>query len=350
MVVRNTAESVKWGEEAIRLAEHWVDVEPSSPQALEAARAALLQQGLRLEAAGQPARSRESMKKAVRLAEQARLIDTASSDTAFNLVITEYTFANMLLNLKETAEALLHAQRAVALSEPLYRADPANQKWRRGYQQSLSSAGIVVRAIAESDPRRLPEAVQFLRRAHSLAVETAREDPRNAAAKDNLVVQCHRLARALFQSRRLNDAATLYEQAGDAVREMIALNPRNRRYWYLSAANQVGFGDLRLDQGLIAQAQRELLSADAPFERGLALDPFDATLLELRASQFKLLALASEKLGDPQSARDRMRQCLDVLNAMINRDPLAKDYIGDYKAMIALAHHLGVPTHNLPRS
>ena len=350
MVVRNTSESVKWGEEATRLAEGWVNLEPSRLEAIEAARAAFLQQGLRLEAAGQAARSRESMKNAVRLAERAREIDTRGNDTAFNLVITEYTFANMLLNLKETAEAFVHAQRAVALSEPLYRADRANKKWRRGYQQSLSSAGIVSRALSESDPTRIPAAVKFLQRAHSLALETAREDPRNAAAKDNLVVQCHRLARALFQSRKLYDAATLYEQAGETVREMISLNPQNRRYWYLLAANQVGFGDLRLDQGLIAQAQQVLLSADAPFERGLALDPFDATLLELRASQFKLLALAAEKLGDPRSARYRMGQCLDVLTAMIDRDPSAKEYIGDYKAMIALAHRLGVPTRNLPQA
>jgi len=80
----------------------------------------------------------------------------------------------------------------------------------------------------------------------------------------------------------------------------------------------------------------------------LALDPFDATLLEVRASQFEMLAVAAEKLGDGEAAQLRIRQCLDVLSAMIDRDPSAKDYIGDYKAIIALARRLGVSTPNLP--
>jgi tetratricopeptide (TPR) repeat protein len=326
-----------------------VNAESTRPQALEAARVAFLQKGLRLEAAGQAARSRESMQKAVLFAERAREMDTTGHDTAHNLAITEYTFANMLLNLKEPAEALVHAQRAVAVSEPLHRAEPGNQKWRRGYQQSLSSAGIVYRALSSSNSRQLPVAVQFLERAHSLASEAARQDPRNVAVKDDLVVQCHRLARALAPSGKLNAAAILYEQAGEAVREMIARNPQNRRYWYLLAANQVNHGDLRLDQGLIAQAEQLLLSAGAAFERGLALDPLDATLLELQASQFKLLAVAAMKLGEPEAARQRIERCLDVLTAMIRRDPSAKDYVGDYKAMIALARGLGVSTRDLPQ-
>ncbi len=143
--------------------------------------------------------------------------------------------------------------------------------------------------------------------------------------------------------------ATLYDQAAEAIREMIALNPQNRRYWYLSATNQVNYADLRLHQGRIAQAQELFLSADAPFERALSFDPFDAVLLEVRASQREHLAVTAEKLGDRQSARRHMEQCLDVLNMMIQRDPSAKDYIGDYKQMISLAHHLGVSTGHLPQ-
>jgi hypothetical protein len=93
-----------------------------------------------------------------------------------------------------------------------------------------------------------------------------------------------------------------------------------------------------------------LLSADVPFERALAFDPLDATLLELRASQLQMLAEAMERLGDREAARLRTGQCVDVLKGLIDRDPSAKDYIGDYKAMITLARRLGVSTRNLPPS
>jgi tetratricopeptide (TPR) repeat protein len=346
---RKASESVKWDEEATGLATRWVNSEPKRREALEAAGTAFMNQGLRLEIAGQADRACHSMEKAVRFAERAREVAGDQSGD-YGLAHTEYTFANMLLNLKRPAEALMHAQRAVALMEPLHRMAPRNQKWSRGYQQSLSSAGIACRALAKVDRRRLPDAVQFLDRAHTLAFEAAQEDPKNAQAKDDLVVQCHRLARALIQSGKADLAATLYDEAGKAVREMIAGNPKNRRYWYLSAANQVLYGDLLLEQGQAEQAKNVLLSADVPFERALAFDPLDATLLELRASQLQMLAETMEKLGDREAARLRTGQCVDVLKALIDRDPSAKDYIGDYKAMITLARRLGVSTRNLPPS
>jgi tetratricopeptide (TPR) repeat protein len=287
------------------------------------------------------------MRKAVEFGERA-LEMYAGPDAAYSLAITEYIFANMLLNLKKADEALTHAQRAVALIEPLHLADPANQKWRRGYQLSLSSAGIAHRALSSSDPRQLPLAVQILERAHALASKASGEDPKNARAKDDLIAQSHRLARALIQSGKPNAAAELFEQAGEAAKEMVTVNPQNRRYWYLSAVNQVHYGDLRLHQGLAAEAQEVLLSANAAFERALTLDPFDAVLLEARASQFHMLAMAAEKLGNREVARQRIGQCLDVLGGMIDRDSSAKDYVGDYRAMITLSRRLGVSTRNLP--
>ena len=254
----------------------------------------------------------------------------------------------MLLNLKEPSEALLHAQRAVALAKELYQADPNNQRSRRAYQHALSSAGIVRRALARSDPSQLPMATQSLEHAHSLASSSARLDSKNVSAKDDLIVQCHRFAGALVQSGKPDLAAALYEEAGKIIREVIAINPANRRYWYLSAANQVHYGGLRLGQGLLPKARDLLLSADAPFERALSLDAFDATLLEVRASQFEKLASVAVKLGDREEARRRIRQCLEIVSAMIGRDPSAKDYIGDYKQMIMSARELGVSTRNLP--
>ena len=134
-----------------------------------------------------------------------------------------------MLNLKDLPAALQHAQKAVAISEQLHGLTPNNAKWRRGLQQSLSSAGIIHRAMAKSDEKHLPFAVSFLQKAHSLAEEAVREDPKNRFAKDDLVVQCHRLARSLGQSGEFDDAAQLYEQAGHVIQERIRMDPHDRR-------------------------------------------------------------------------------------------------------------------------
>lgn len=348
-VIKNAAEAERWDEEATSLVRRHVLPDCKSPELLDAARAAYLERGLRLETAGKAGESRKSMETAVQFAERAREADPGNRDLHHNLVTTEFTIANMLLNLKDLPAALQHAQKAVAISEQLHDLAPHNAKWRRGLQQSLSSAGIIHRAMAKSEEKHLPAAVSFLQKAHSLAEEAVREDPKNRFAKDDLVVQCHRLARALGQSAEFDGAAQLYEQAGHVIQERIRMDPHDRRSWYLSAANQVNHGRLLLEQGRAKQGRSVLLSADQPFERALALDALDATLLELRASQLYKLAEAGEKLGDLPDARGRMHRCVEILAGMIGRDPLAKDYVDEYGEMLGFSHRLGVSTAQLPR-
>jgi predicted Ser/Thr protein kinase/tetratricopeptide (TPR) repeat protein len=345
--VKNAGEAARWDEEATRLAALWVDSEPQRPQALEVAWLAFRNQGARLETAGQARRSRESFEKSLQFAERIRALGTFGHEADYKLAVTEYIFSNMLLNLKETPAALAHAQRALSLMEQLHQADASNSRWRRVYQLSLSSAGIAHYALAASDRRNLPVSVQLLERAHSLAEESASADPKDALAKDDFVAQCHRLARSLISSGRHDAAAALYDQAGRASGELTALNPKNRRYWYLLAKNQMDYGDMRRQQGRLKEAEQLLLSADPSFARGIALDPFDAVLLETRAAQFFALAEVADKLRNRGGAQHRMSQCMDVVSGMAHRDPSARNYIGNYQQMIELARRLGVSTRGL---
>jgi hypothetical protein len=344
---RNAAEAARWGDEATRLAVAWVDSEPQRPEALAAAWRALRRQGTRLETAGQVSRSRESFEKSLEFAERVRAIGALGHEADYNLALTEYTYSNMLLNLKDTAGALTHAQRSLALMEHLHHVDASNPKWRRVYQLSLSSAGIAHFALADSDPRHLPVSVQLLERAHLIASETMKADPKDTRAKDDFIAQCHRLARSLTASGRQDAAAALYEQAGKAAGDLTRQNPHNRRNWYLLAKNQIDYGILRLDQGRFGEARQLLLSADAPVARGLGLDASDAVLLETHASQLHALARVADRLRDRGSAQRSITQCLDVISGMIARDPSAKDYIGEYSQMLDFARRVGVSTRNL---
>jgi tetratricopeptide (TPR) repeat protein len=300
-----------------------------------------------METAGKVAEARAALEKAVTFAARASAIGSADRHTDYDRAVTEYILANMLLNMKDIPGSLTHAQNALTITEQLKKADPANRKWRRADELALSSMGIVHRDLSGSDPALRAKSIDYLQSSLAEATELMREDPKDARGKDDVIVVCHRLARSLAEDGRWDDAAQLYDQAGQAAHELLALNPRNRRHWYLLAANQINYGQMRMDQGRIEEGKRLLLSADPFFERGLALDPFDATILDLRATQFEKLAEIADRVGDRKTAQDRVRRCLAVINAMVQRDPAAKDYIGDYTEILALARRLGVPTGDL---
>ena len=52
-------------------------------------------------------------------------------------------------------------------------------------------------------------------------------------------------------------------------------------------------GALRLEEGRTAQAEQLLASADEPIARALEVDPHDAAMLEIRASQLMNLKRAN---------------------------------------------------------
>jgi eukaryotic-like serine/threonine-protein kinase len=342
---RDAREAATWTGEGTRLAQSWVDAEPQNHEALDAAQAAFSFEGLRLETAGESERAREYMDKGVAFGERAHAADPTDRNSDAELAKAQLTLANMLLTLKRCPEALPHAQRSLALMENLEQIDSAKQLWRRVYGLALSSIGMTYRQLAEKDPAKLPVAIDYLKRAHLVAFKMAREDPKNDSANDDLIVQNHRYARALRTAKRMDEAAALFDEAGAVARDLVTRTPGNRRNWYLWAANQVNYGEMRLEQGHSKQAEAILESADTPFMRALEFDPHDATILEVRVSQLGNLAETAENLGHHQRAQQKMRECLDLIADMISLDPSVKDYIGEYPEILALARHLRVSTN-----
>jgi hypothetical protein len=290
-----------------------VDAEPQRPEALEAARTAFVNEGLRLETAGQSERARNYMDKGVGFGEQAHAADPGNRKENVELARTQLSLANMLLTLKRGPEALAHAHRELALMEEVERIDSTNQRWRRVYGLTLSTAGMTYEKLAEKDPSQLPVAIDYLNRAHQVASEMARGDPKNSQGKDDLIVENHRYARVLRMAKRMDEAAPLFDEAGVAARDLTEETPENRRNWYLWAANQVNYGEMRLEQDMPAEAETILESADLPIPRALKFDPHDATILELRASQLGNLAEAAENRGHRARAQQKMRECLSVV-------------------------------------
>jgi hypothetical protein len=134
----------------------------------------------------------------------------------------------------------------------------------------------------------------------------------------------------------------LSEKANEVARELTVLDPGSRRSWYLLGAIQMDLGWMYLKSGEPSKARKAFLASDEGFLRGLAMDPTDAVILECRAGQFEGLARAAVLSGDIREARRSMQQCLEVMRAMVRRDPSAKSYIADYSDKLTLAREIGI--------
>jgi hypothetical protein len=333
-----------WATEAVRLAQSWVDAAPNSPQALEAARTAFMNEGRRLEFLGHTERAVEYMNRGIGFGERAHAGDPQNPQESIDLARAQSLLGDTFLFLKRGLDALPHAQRGLALLEEVRSSDAKNQRWRRVYCLTLGTAGMAYEQLAEKDPSQLPLALDYLKRANLAASSMARDDPKSTLAKDDLATQDNHYAYALRLAGRGNEAAALYRKASAAARDLALAIPDNRRNWYMWAINRVEYGELRLETGHAAEAESIFESADPPIRRGLELNPHDATILEVRASQLAGLAEAAQTLGRQADARQKILQCVDVVSDMIRRDASVKSYISKYDKIHALAKRLDVPT------
>jgi hypothetical protein len=128
------------------------------------------------------------------------------------------------------------------------------------------------------------------------------------------------------------------------TRELVVLDPKSRRSWYLLGKVQLDLGMMYIENNEPAKAREALLAANEGFARGLAMDPADTVMLECRTTQFAGVARIAWASGDVREARRWMQRCLEVMRVMIKRDASVKSYIGDYEDKLKLAGQIGLST------
>jgi tetratricopeptide (TPR) repeat protein len=340
----NAKDAARWADEAMRLGKEWAAAEPENVDALAAATAAFMRGATMKEVSGEIVNALESLKKAALYGERAVAAAPNNEAVAFLLSEAHVIFCDLLVDIGRYSDAAVHARRSLQLIEPLWVHHPDNSRFRIEFLNANSAVGIAERRLGETDPAHLQLATPFLQRAFLLAGESMRADPRNAQSKADFIVHCTRLG-LLFASLKNFDAAIrTYKQAHDVARELAALDPNSRRSWFLLGKTQLDVGLTYLMNNQYSESQVALLQADDGFSRALAMDPTDAVLLESRASQFEGLARVARHSRDVHEAQRWMRLCLDVMNAMIKRDPSARSYIGDYGDKLKLAREVGLST------
>src|SRR6185437_7525692 len=183
-----------------------------------------------------------SMEKAAASGESA--IAVAPADASIRILATDAQrmYSEVLETIKRYSDALVHGERALRLIEPLWAQRPGDRALRLKLEAANSAAGIAEHHLGERDPKHLERALSYLRRSYELADEAMQEDRRNLRNKSLFVAYCSRYCRLLVTTARFDEAATLYSKAAGVTRELIVLNPNNRRSWYLLGTIQLDLG------------------------------------------------------------------------------------------------------------
>jgi serine/threonine protein kinase/tetratricopeptide (TPR) repeat protein len=340
----NAKDAARWADQAIELGKKWVAAEPHSVDALTAAAAALMRGATTKEVHGQIAAALNSLDKSVAFGERA--LAGAPNDEAISFVLSEahVIFCDLLIDVGRYPEALVHARRSLQLIEPLSAHHPDSSRFRVMLVNATSAVGISERRLGETDSKHLLLAAPFLQRAFELAEEAMRADPRNVQSKDNFIVHGTRLGLLFVSMKKFNAAVHAYENASDAARQLVVADPKSRRNWFLLGKTQLDLGWTQMESGQLARARAEFLEADQGFSRALEMDPTDSVVLESRASQFEGLARVAWAARDKREARRWMKLCLEIVRGMIERDPSAKSYIGEYSDKLEFARKIGIST------
>ena len=343
----NAREATRWANEAMRLGEEWIRTEPRNPNALVAAAAAFMRGSTTQEVGGQTAAALGSLEKAAAWGESAIAVAPADATTRIIATDAQRIYSELLESVKRYSDALVHGERALRLIEPLCAQRSGDPVLRLKLEAANSAAGMAEHHLGEHDPKHLERALPYLRRSYELADEAMQEDPRNLRNKSLFVAYCSRYCSLLVTTARFEDAAKLYSKAAGVTRELVVLDPNNRRSWYLLGTIQLNLGWMYFKSRQYKRAREAFLAADQGFMHGLAMDPADTVMLECRAGQFEGLARTAWILRDSYEARRQMARCLGVMREMIRRDASVKTYIFDYAGKLQFARQIGLPTTDL---
>ncbi|HYP06063.1 MAG TPA: serine/threonine-protein kinase [Bryobacteraceae bacterium] len=344
---KSTGGAAMWANEAMQLAEQWVNAEPNNPDALAAATSAFMRAGTTMEVGGQIEKARVILQKAIAYGERALVAAPGQDSIHISVSTAERIYADLLQTLKRHEEAAQHGRRSLQLIEPHWKKNPNDGALRSHFISANSSVGIAERGLGATDPSRYPVALIHLQRAYDLAREAMLADPKDTRSKSAFVVHTHRLAALMTAMKRFDEAAALYRNSGEATRQLTQLDPANRRSWYMLGKNNLDLGSMYLDSGRLAEARAPLLAAEEGFARALQMDPKDAVVLECRTGQYEQLARVAHRTGNVAEARDWMAKSLDIMRVMVAADGAARSYIYDYDKKIELAKQLGLSVNGL---
>lgn len=319
--------------DAERLAGAWSGREPQSLAARRGAQSVAYAQAWLYEADSQPAAARAAAERAYGYAVELARRQPDDQDALSRVLSSGRIYADMLIALKLVREALEPAAAGLAAGQQLIAAAPQDTRWRRNAVAVLMSLGSAHRRLAEERPpggAHLQEASRHLEQAFRLSEEDVRRDPSDTRAKDHFIVAAHRWARLREMERRYPAALELMQQARRTIGDLLALDPRSRRYLYLAGNNRLQAGQMLEGAGRQAEAAAMLEESTVWLGKALAAEAHDAVARENLLSAHLKLARIAARQGRLTVAHERWRMAEAEVRTMTAKDPGARKYIGDY--------------------
>ncbi len=133
--------------------------------------------------------------------------------------------------------ALQYFRKALALDEPLSRADPSNTLLRRRVSAGLLLLGNVSNRLEDQ-----AAAADYYRRALDEFEKLAQADPANLQAQSDLAVACERLGTSLAQKGETEEAFRLLNRAAKLLEPVVARDSGNLNARGHVAAYNIGLG------------------------------------------------------------------------------------------------------------
>jgi tetratricopeptide (TPR) repeat protein len=313
--------------EAVRAARKWKNAAPLEKWADRALLEALIQQGLCLETAGHQAEAIKVTTEAVQ--DGARLVEQNRNDQ--ELMYTEarvaYTLSSLLATQSDAAKALDYATQSRDLLDALLAKSPENRRWRSLRIMAVSAVASAFKLLAHNDKAMRPKALENARSAYELAREDARNDPRDLAMADLLVVMAQRWAGHLSEAERSEEAIPLLQEAAARIDFLIAKDPKNRRYRYLRQNNRGLLASTYADLKRWQEADDTFAQQERYLAEALADAPGDAVTLENQVELYCYRAMTQWRMGKTAQAREQVRRGLELAASLMRKDPSMENYL-----------------------
>ena len=329
--------------EANQLAGRWLDADKNGREAMMAAQAALMANGMMLEAEGRAGEARQALERSFALASELSRRDPRDAELSLRLSRSARYYAELLLALKDPLAAIAPAETAVNATLPLIAANPRNVAWRVEAVAAHLAAGSAQRAAAAHDNSSnayLARGAALLEKALQLNRESADLDPTSGSVQDSLVVTLHRLARVREDQKLPAAALALYSDARTIIRKKLN-QELTRRNLYLMGNNLLNAAGVHRLAGERRQAAFAYNNSITWLRRTLAQEPDDAVARENLVSAYLGQAKMAEEDNNSSRARERWKLAWEEAQKLIQRDAAAKSYLSDYAGLEAMGRRFG---------
>ncbi|MFM9942995.1 MAG: caspase family protein [Hyphomicrobiaceae bacterium] len=222
---------------------------------------------------------------------------------------------------------------ALAIVEPIAKADPGNAGWQRDLSVSHNKIGDVLRAQGN-----LPAALDAFNASLAIAERLAKADPGNAGWQRDLSVSQEKIGDVLVEQGNLPAALDAFNAALAIAERLAKADPGNAGWQRDLSVSHNKIGDVLVEQGNLPAALDAFNASLAIRERLAKADPGNAGWQRDLALSFGRVAQAQAQQGDRDGALKGYRQARDIIARLKAQSPdnatLPKD-LAFYEARMA---------------